>query len=236
MKSSVGISHFLEEISSLSHSFVFRCFFALNTEDGFLISPCFSLEVCIQMDLSFSPLLFSSLLFTAICKASSDSHFAFWHFFFLGMFLIPFFCTVSQTSDHSSSGTLSITSSPLNLSLIQLLIYFLAFLLWICKNVVYITWIQVLCFGHVFCTCLPVCGLSFHFPKCSLKSRNFVFDEIKFINFFFYVSCILCPAQCIFAQLKAIFCPMFSSISFTVLAFAFQSLILLELIFLYIVR
>jgi len=31
--------------------------------------------------LSFSPLLFASLLFTAICKASSDSHFAFLHFF-----------------------------------------------------------------------------------------------------------------------------------------------------------
>ena len=33
--------------------------------------------------LSFS-LLFASLLFTAICKASSDSHFAFLHFFFGG--------------------------------------------------------------------------------------------------------------------------------------------------------
>ena len=33
--------------------------------------------------LSFSPLLFTSLLFTAICKASSDSHFALLHFFFL---------------------------------------------------------------------------------------------------------------------------------------------------------
>ena len=33
--------------------------------------------------LSFSLLLFVSLLFTAICKASSESHFAFLHFFFL---------------------------------------------------------------------------------------------------------------------------------------------------------
>ena len=33
----------------------------------------------------FSPLLFDSLLFTAICKPSSDSHFALLHFFFLGM-------------------------------------------------------------------------------------------------------------------------------------------------------
>ena len=39
--------------------------------------------------LSFSPLLLASLLFTAICKASSDSHFAFLHFFSLGMILLP---------------------------------------------------------------------------------------------------------------------------------------------------
>ena len=56
--------------------------------------------------LSFLPLFVSSCLFTAICK-SSDSHFAFLHFFFLGMVLIPVSCTVSQTSIYSSSGTLS---------------------------------------------------------------------------------------------------------------------------------
>ena len=67
--------------------------------------------------LSISPLLFNSLLFTAVCKASSDSHFAFLHFFFLGMVLIPVSCTISQTSVHSSPGTLSIRSSPLNLFL-----------------------------------------------------------------------------------------------------------------------
>ena len=57
--------------------------------------------------LSFSPLLFASLLSTAICKASPDSHFAFLHFFSMGMVLIPVSCTMSQTSFHSSSGTLS---------------------------------------------------------------------------------------------------------------------------------
>jgi len=57
--------------------------------------------------LSFSSLLFTSLLFTAICKASSDSHFAFLHFFYMGMVLIPVSCTMSRTSFHSSSGTLS---------------------------------------------------------------------------------------------------------------------------------
>ena len=69
--------------------------------------------------LCFSPLLFTSLLFTAICKASSDGHFAFLHFFFLGMVLIPASCTVSQIYVHSSSGTLSIRSSPLNIFLIS---------------------------------------------------------------------------------------------------------------------
>ena len=67
--------------------------------------------------LSFSPFPFTSLLFSAISKASSDSHFAFLHFFFLEMVLITAFCTMSQTSIHSSSGTLSIKSNPLNLFL-----------------------------------------------------------------------------------------------------------------------
>ena len=42
-----------EEISSLSHCVVFLYFFALSTEEGFLISPCYSLELCIQMGISF---------------------------------------------------------------------------------------------------------------------------------------------------------------------------------------
>ena len=115
--------------------------------------------------LSFSPLLFASLLFTAICKASSDIHFTFMHFFFSGIIfllffllffifllynivlvlpyfkmnppqvytcfpswtllsppspyhpLIPVSCTMPWTSIHSSSGTLSIRSSHLNLFL-----------------------------------------------------------------------------------------------------------------------
>ena len=49
MKCSLGISNYLEEISSLSHSVVFLYFFALIDEEGFLISPCYSLELCIQM-------------------------------------------------------------------------------------------------------------------------------------------------------------------------------------------
>ena len=65
--------------------------------------------------LSFSPLPLVSLLFSAICKASSDNHFAFFHFFFLGMVSITASCLRSWTSVHSSSDTLSIRSNPLNL-------------------------------------------------------------------------------------------------------------------------
>ena len=96
MKCSPGISNFVEMISSLYHSFVFLYFFALITEEGFLISPCYSLELCVQMGISFLfSLLLASLLFSAICKASSDNHFAFLHFFFLGMILITASCTMS---------------------------------------------------------------------------------------------------------------------------------------------
>ena len=44
--------------------------------------------------LSFSLLPLASLLFLANCKASSDNHFAFLHFFFLGMVLITASCTL----------------------------------------------------------------------------------------------------------------------------------------------
>ena len=40
-------------ISSLSHSVVFLYFFALTTEEDFLISPFYSLELCIQLGMSF---------------------------------------------------------------------------------------------------------------------------------------------------------------------------------------
>ena len=65
MKCSLGISNFLKEILSLSHSIVFLYFFALITDEGFLISPCYYLELCIQMSTSFlSPLSFSSVQFS----------------------------------------------------------------------------------------------------------------------------------------------------------------------------
>ena len=69
MKCFLGISDFLEEIANLSHSVVFLCLFALIAEEGFLISPCYFWNSAFRcLYLSFSPLLFTSLLFTAICK------------------------------------------------------------------------------------------------------------------------------------------------------------------------
>ena len=53
MKCSLGISNFLEEIPSLSHSVIFLYFFTLIAEEAFLISSCYSLELCIQMPVSF---------------------------------------------------------------------------------------------------------------------------------------------------------------------------------------
>ena len=59
MKCSLGISNFLEEISSLC----ILCLFALIIEEGFLISPCYSLQLCIQMGISF----LSSFAFSFSC-------------------------------------------------------------------------------------------------------------------------------------------------------------------------
>ena len=74
------------------------------------MAPCYSLELCIQLGLSFPFSLsfpFPSLPSSAVCKASLDNHFAFLHYFFLGMVLIPASCTMSRNFVHSSSGTLS---------------------------------------------------------------------------------------------------------------------------------
>ena len=84
MKFSFGISDFLEEISSLSHSIVFLYFFALIAEEGSHLSLLFFGTLYSNGYISFSPLPLDSLLFTVIYKASSDSHFAFFAFLFLG--------------------------------------------------------------------------------------------------------------------------------------------------------
>ena len=63
---------------------------------------------------TFPFLLFTSLLSSAICKASSDNHFSLLHFFFLGMVLVSATCTISQISIHSSLCTVTRTN-PFNL-------------------------------------------------------------------------------------------------------------------------
>ena len=102
--------NFPEEISSFSHSIVFLYFSALITEEGFLISPCYSLEllhsnVYIFFFLLCVLLLFFSQLFvrppqTAILPFCIS-------FSWRWSWLITASCTVSRTSLHSSWGALS---------------------------------------------------------------------------------------------------------------------------------
>jgi len=85
MKCSLGISNFLEEISSLSPCIISLYLFVLLTEKAFL--PLLSVlwnSAFKWIYLFFFPLLFTFFLFTANYNASSDSHFALLHFFFLG--------------------------------------------------------------------------------------------------------------------------------------------------------
>ena len=65
--------------------------------------------------LPLSPLPSCSPLSSAIYKAFSDNRFAFLHFFFFGMVLVTASCATLCASIHSSSGTLSVRSNPLNL-------------------------------------------------------------------------------------------------------------------------
>ena len=86
MKWSLGISHFLEKISSLSHFLFSSISLHWSLRKAFLSLLAILWNSAFKwVYLSISPLLFASLLFTAICKASSDSNFAFLHFFFLEM-------------------------------------------------------------------------------------------------------------------------------------------------------
>ena len=112
----------LASLIFLKRSLVFPILFFPSIYLHWLLKKAFLSLLVILWDsafewvwLSFSPLPFASLLITAIYKASSDSHFAFSYFFFLRMVLIPISSTVLRISVHSSSGTLSIRSSPLNL-------------------------------------------------------------------------------------------------------------------------
>ena len=103
----LGISDFLEEISSLSHSIVFLCFFELITWESFLTSLCYSLELSIQMDISFLfcfAFHFSSKL--SYLWSLLRQLFCLFAFLMLGMVLFTSSYIMSWTSIHSSSCTL----------------------------------------------------------------------------------------------------------------------------------
>ena len=113
VKCFLGISNFLDENSSLSHSIISLYFFDYSLKERFFYLFIFWSLLAILWNsafkwvyLSFSPLLFASLVSSAIRKSSSDSHFGFLHFFFLGIVLITPFCSVTNLH-HSASGTLS---------------------------------------------------------------------------------------------------------------------------------
>ena len=128
MKCSFDIFDFFLTKSPVFPILLFSSIFLHCSLKRLFVSPCYSLELCIQLGISFpislafrfsfflnifalfteedilsfltllwdpafswvylslSPLLFTSLLFSAICKVSSDYLFAFLHFFFLIMF------------------------------------------------------------------------------------------------------------------------------------------------------
>ena len=116
MKCSLGISNFLEEISSLSHSVVFPIFLCIDCWGRLFYLSLLFFGTLHSNGYIFPFLLCLSLVFfSIICKVSSENHFAFFHFFFFGMVLVTVSYTVLGTSIHSSSGTPSTRSSSLNL-------------------------------------------------------------------------------------------------------------------------
>ena len=87
MKCSLDTSTFLEEIFILSHSIVFLISLHCSVKKVFLSLLAVLWNSTFNwICLSLSPMLFASLLSSAICKASSDNHFIFLHFFFGGWF------------------------------------------------------------------------------------------------------------------------------------------------------
>ena len=94
---------FLKRYLSLSHSIVFLYFFIVHWRKPYLF---FLFCVTLHSVDYICPLLLCLALFfpSAICKASSDNHFAFLHYFFFGIILVIASCTVLWNSVHWSSG------------------------------------------------------------------------------------------------------------------------------------
>ena len=101
---SLGISNFLEDLQS----FPFYCFptflCIVQLRKLLYLKKAFLSLLAVLWNsalswvyLSLSSLSFTSLLFSAICKASSENHFVFLHFFLFGMVLVTASNTVFRT-------------------------------------------------------------------------------------------------------------------------------------------
>ena len=111
MKYSLGISNFLEKTFPILFFSSISLLCALKKAFLSLLAILRN-SASYWVYLSLSPLPFTSLLFSALRKASSDSHLAFLYFFILEMVLVSSSYTMLRTSIHSSSGTLSTRYNP----------------------------------------------------------------------------------------------------------------------------
>ena len=133
MRYSLDTSNFLEEISSLYPFYCFPLFLhTVHWGRPSYLSLLFSGTLISEYIFPFLPFFhffsFPSFLSLAICIASSDNHFPFLCFFFLGMVLVTASYTVLQTSVLSSSITLPPRSNPLNLFITSTVIWFRSYL------------------------------------------------------------------------------------------------------------
>ena len=113
MLCSLGISNFLEEISSLSHSIVslFLCIVHLRRLSYFFLlfsGILHSVRYIFPLSPWLLPLFFSQIF----VKPPQTTTLPFLYFFFLGMVLITASCTMLWNSIHSSSGTVYHQGSP----------------------------------------------------------------------------------------------------------------------------
>ena len=118
MKCYLRISNFLVDISSLSHSIVFLYFFDHLGRLSYLSLLFFGTRHSDEYIFLFILCLALHLFYQLFVRPPQTTILLF-SFLFLRMVLITACCTMSLTSVHSSSGTLSIRSNPLNLLVIS---------------------------------------------------------------------------------------------------------------------